>query len=118
MSKSQSRRLDKVAAAIANIGAATFSVGDVLAVGLVDGTCPIGVVEAIDSEFVRLVLMSALTGEFGVRTEIFRRVDIRRMVVAEIMEPDDHEPAGRKVFDTRPLGDFQTTWVSRHKAAT
>ncbi|MFY9341122.1 MAG: HNH endonuclease [Planctomycetota bacterium] len=88
--------------------AIVLAVGDVVALGLSDDRCPVGLIVAIDTEAIRLDLMSFLDGTFGHRTEVVRRVDVERAVVAGMSGPNE--------ADTAPLGEFQTQWRRRRSA--
>jgi len=99
--------------------------GDVAAFGLVSGDCPIGVVDAIDAEFVRLRLWSAIDGTFGHRCIAVRRSKIEKMEFARRISLEEAKARGdfllwgdeteaTPFFDTAKLGPFQTEWVRRH----
>jgi hypothetical protein len=100
----------------------TLRKGDVVALGLTTGACPVGLVEAVDHIGVRLLLMSFLTGYFGDTTRFvpWRQIDEIRHASEE--EDDDDVLVARalggnmkaKVYDTKPLGAFQTFWTYSH----
>lgn len=96
--------------------------GDVVAIGLTTGGCPVGLVESVDRLGVRLALMSFLTGCFEEPRFIpWARMDEVRFAVEET----DSEAIATarafggtgKVFDTKPLGDFQNFWLFRSGCA-
>lgn len=99
----------------------TLRKGDVVALGLTTGACPVGLVEAVDHLGVRLLLMSFLTGYFGdaIRFVPWRQIEEIRHASEE--EDDDEAAAARaiggnsraKVYDTKPLGAFQTLWFHK-----
>lgn len=96
--------------------------GEVVALGLISGECPVGMVSDVSIESVRLELVSFLTGHFGIRTEIIRKSDVERVIVARRMDKREiladgwcEEEASKQWFDIEPLGDFQTKWRKEKK---
>ena len=102
-----------------------FNVGDVVALGLRSGSCPVGLVTAIDDVFVRLDLMSFMDGYFGHRTAVVRIAEVSEAMVAREQSPEEvaverwgenvdqrrvDSVSKTKWFDTEPLGEFQTAW--------
>ena len=97
--------------------------GDVVALGLRGGDCPVGHVDLVTDWGVRLQLMSFLTGFFDQGGLGIRWEDIQRVVYAD-PETDPDEVAfslgltgstKAKVFNIRPLGRFQTNWKKGHE---
>lgn len=104
-----------------------IAAGDVVALGMVNGDCPVGCVEAMDRDFLRLWLFSFLDGTFGHRVIAVRRSDVERMEFArqitkeEATESGDfimwgNETARTRYFDTKRLGAFQSEWKRCHEA--
>lgn len=83
--------------------------GNVYALGLDDGTCPVGLVENADADGVTVELYSWMTGFFGAGELWIYNGSIVRYRAAESWTDE----RGR-VFEMDPLGDFQTRWQERH----
>jgi hypothetical protein len=101
---------------------------DVVAVGLWDGQCPVGIVTDIDDVGVRLDLFSFLDGAFSGAPRMIMWAEVAKIVHAR--EQEDHELVGgsdwltvekaKKIhrsehfFDTIPLENFQSQWRHAH----
>jgi hypothetical protein len=94
-----------------------IQVGDVIALGLHDGTCPVGMVSVVDDRGVRLDLFSFLTGYFGHKVRAVFWTEIATVRHAqEIDNPDSNSTV--PFFDTAALGAFQTEWEARPREAS
>jgi hypothetical protein len=95
---------------------APFQPGDWAALGLQDGRCLVGEIEALDSTWVSLRLKNFLTGGLTETIVAVRWVEVGR---AELAYPEDAEEgggvfgAGRCMQDEH-LGEFQTAWQRVH----
>lgn len=92
----------------------TLKRGDVVALGLRDGYCLVGRIDGIDERWIRLDLLDFLAGLFGLRVELVDRSQVQRVVLARPMGLKEKIAQGYaaadRVYDTDPLGDFQTRW--------
>lgn len=77
--------------------------GEVVALGMRDGRCFIGLVTYLESMFVTLALYSFFTGQFDARKIGIRVTEIDEILWGEEITPD--------LWDIDPLGDFQTQWI-------
>lgn len=84
--------------------------GQVVALGLDGGDCPVGLVEGADEEWVSITLISWIIGMFDGNTIAVRIADVRRMLWADW----GTQRNGRPEFDVEPLGRFQTAWKEQH----
>ncbi|WP_433460634.1 hypothetical protein [Micromonospora sp. CA-248212] len=82
--------------------------GDVLAAGLADGRCPVGIVTTVDDDGFQLDLFSWITGRFSAGTAIVRHEQVREF--SNLAEKD-----GDGVFRMDPLAAFQTAWTEQAK---
>ncbi|WP_328344656.1 hypothetical protein [Micromonospora sp. NBC_00421] len=82
--------------------------GDVLAAGLNDGRCPVGVVTAVDDDTFRLDLYSWPLGSFTAGTMIVRHDQVREFSPLAVQRADG-------VFDMDPLAAFQTAWKDANR---
>lgn len=94
--------------------------GSVVALGMRDGSCPVGVVEGVEDEWATLTLYDWLVGSFcGDERDVFLPdviVALRGTVMSrDEKEEDGHDP-DRKVIWMDPLGAFQTAWTAAVKA--
>ena len=89
-----------------------FRKNQAVALALADGTCPVGLVEYADSEWVSLTLYHWLHCYFSGNTLAVRTRDIERVKWAD-REMED----GWLVYAMDPLADFQTRWVEEPKNA-
>jgi len=87
-----------------------LNVGDCVALGLFDGTCPVGQVEAVNIEWVRIRPKNFLTHYYDLPSEAHRLADIATMVFADA----DVDPESWIVHDDH-LGDFQSAWKKLHR---
>jgi predicted GIY-YIG superfamily endonuclease len=102
-------------------------VGEVYALGLRSGECPVGVVVDVDDEGVSVERMSFMTGCFDCGELWISFCDIASHLRAARMSRQKMELDGwnmcyvdrfiGEMFDTEPLGDFQTEWLNTYKAA-
>lgn len=91
-----------------------LKVNDVAALGLINGQCPIGQVEAVSAMHVRLRPKSFITGSYELPSIVCRLVDIQEMRFASFVGAHD-SITGQPIVDDDHLGDFQTKWQQRHK---
>lgn len=91
-----------------------LSPGKVVALGLDDRTCPVGLITSSDDTWVTVALFSWATGTFGYGERTYRVDDVRRFLIADEMTAGAKRRDGYDVTDTvydmDPLGDFQTAW--------
>lgn len=97
------------------------------ALGLDDGTCPVGLVIEADDEGVTLTMFDWLISMFCGRDEWVPYDAIRRWVRAEKLPPPSkdgqwsdgywREPNCKVVWQMQPLGDFQTRWHEKARTA-
>jgi len=86
--------------------------GKVCALGLSDGTCPVGLVTAGDERGVTMDLFDWICGMF-VGDTIWLKADlIQKWVKAELTA--GHERDKVKDFWMDPLAEFQTNWKRTH----
>lgn len=98
-------------------------VGDVVALGLHDRRCPVGIIDAVSPWGPRLTEMSFMDGTFDQET-----ITVPWSQIAEIRHARPKRTAeldgwgeeryvlnGGTVWHTVPLGDFQTEWVHGHE---
>lgn len=78
--------------------------GDVLAAGLTDGRCPVGIVTAVDGHGFRLDLYSWVARRFSAGTAIVRHGQVREF--SDLAVQDDGG-----VFQMDPLAVFQKAWT-------
>lgn len=108
-------------------GAYPVSVDECVALGLVDSAdvdrpdgrdCPVGLVKSVGPWGVRLSLMSFWSGEFGHATAVvpWHRIAEVRVAALEHEGTEDYDLGkalgATVIYDTKPLGDFQTIWCS------
>jgi hypothetical protein len=86
---------------------APLQVGDWVALGLEDGRCPVGEIEAMDSGWISVRKKSFLTGRLMPDITVVRWVEIVRIEAAY-----REDKSGGEMRDEH-LGDFQAAW---HKA--
>lgn len=89
--------------------------GEAYALGLSDGTCPVGVVAAGDEQGVTLVLFDWICCMFVADTIWVRADLIQKWLQAELTA--GHEKDKVKDFWMDPLGEFQTEWTHTHAQA-
>ncbi len=105
-----------------------LAIGDVVALGLKNGECPIGRVmadsftdERLPFGHVLLGLVNFFTGEIGGTTRLVNMADVVLGKAAGLMSVADKMELGYRsgdvIYDTDPLGDFQTDWKRRHKGS-
>jgi hypothetical protein len=105
-----------------------LAIGDVVALGMKDGSCPVGQVAAdsfsdprLPASTIVLDLLDFWSGYFGATQQIVYMGDVVRGMAAEIMSATDKffegYPKDATVYDTAPLGRFQTRWKNRVTAA-
>lgn len=82
--------------------------GDVLAAGLDNGRCPVGIVTAVDGHSFRLDLYSWPLGQFSAGTAIVRHEQVREF--SDLAVQDDGG-----VFQMDPLAAFQKAWTEAQK---
>jgi hypothetical protein len=78
--------------------------GDVLAVGLDNGRCPVGMVAAVNDHYLRLDLYSWLTREFGAGTAVVGHGQVRGLSNLAVQDGDG-------VYLMEPLRQFQIAWT-------
>lgn len=90
-----------------------IQVGDWAALGLDDGRCPVGQVEAIDETWVSLRLKNFWEGVLTHSVVAVRWSEVRRV---ELAYPEDatKDYNGRRLMDDEHLGTFQTAWQRTH----
>jgi len=82
-------------------------VGDVVAIGLANGGCPVGRVVAVDDRGIRLNKMSWISGYFNMGPEVALWANVVDILHAPELKED--------YFDTERLGLFQTTWHQTYR---
>lgn len=92
----------------ANLDHMPIRPGDVLAAGLDDGRCPVGLVEAVDDRCIRLALYSWILGQFTVGTFTIRHDQVKEFSPLAVQRADG-------VFEMDPLAAFQANWERKHK---
>lgn len=97
-----------------------LKIGEVAALGLDDGSCPVGYVSALTPDWVTLELYSWLSEQFGFRQEIIAMRTILKIAKAPKMTTDEKREAGYgsttdTVFAMDEVGAFQTRWEKDHK---
>jgi hypothetical protein len=100
-----------------------LGVGDVVAIGLRNGQCPVGIIVADSYSDQRLAfgdivlsLYSWMTEEFGHRQQLVRTVEIEQITTTcLISEPGSWRDG---TFDMDPLSEFQTRWLERCKTGS
>lgn len=85
-------------------------IGDCVALGLSDGRCPVGEIEALNSEWLRLRLKNFWTGYYDGEIHVYQFADIEEMRIAPPLD-DPHDP---RTVDDDLLGDFQSEWKAKH----
>lgn len=96
-------------------------VGAAYALGLRDGTCPVGVVVDGDEDGVVISFFDWLVGWFCVPHQWIAAADIARWCKAELADRESLERRGYSVgsnekwFDMEPLARFQTRWTDQHR---
>lgn len=91
--------------------AAVVRVGDVIAAGCTDGTCPVGYVTAVDTHGIRLDLYSWLTGYFTAGPRVVRWPEIA--TIRHATQTSTYASRGDEMFDMEPLAAFQGAWKTR-----
>lgn len=88
---------------------ALLQVGDWAALGLSDGTCPVGQIVAVDEHGIAVQLVSFVSGYLMDRVQI---VPWSLLVKAEAQYPEfvDTDDRGAHVVNLDPLGAFQSDW--------
>lgn len=101
-----------------------LKIGSVYAIGMEDGSCPVGLIIDGDVDGVVITKMSWLTGVFSLPDEWLNADDIVRWIKGEPFEKDHpearmqrilYENAKATVIDCEPLGKFQTAWLEHHE---
>lgn len=92
-----------------------FQTGEVVALGLYSGKCPIGLVAAVKmGRGIKLDLYSFLTGCFGHEVRTIAIPDVKEVVVASLLSGAEKRHLGYdptlKVWDIDPLSAFQSRW--------
>jgi hypothetical protein len=82
--------------------------GDVLAAGLDDGRCPVGIVTAVNDDMFRLDLYSWRLGTFTAGTMIVRHDQVGEFSPLAVQRGDG-------VFDMDPLAAFQAAWKDANR---
>lgn len=88
--------------------------GAVVAMGMKNGECPVGIVTSADDTFVVLDLYSWITGYFGYQTRAYRIGLIDELLFGEVLNDPPKwmvVEKGQVVYDIDPLADFQTRWL-------
>lgn len=92
-------------------------IGEVYAFGLSDGTCPVGLVIAVDEDGVTITPFNWLVSMFCSEDEWICRDLILRWMRAEEMSQGAKRKDGyavdQQVFAMDALGAFQTKWLNR-----
>lgn len=82
-------------------------VGQVVALGLDRERCPVGFVDAVDDEFVTLLLSDWVTGRFSAGEQAVRLNDIQEIHWAH---GELDEQLDMINYDMEPLAKFQDNW--------
>src|SRR5207248_172279 len=97
-----------------------LSIGDVYAIGLANGECPVGRVgRGYGADEVVVYLFNWITGTFGEPMRISAK-DIREVRHAVVMTEEERTEKGyaaEMVFNMDPLADFQNHWTREHQAS-
>lgn len=101
-----------------------LSLKDVVAVGLADKRCVVGVVDRVTEFGPRLALCNFWDGLFGPECTSVRWTDIVEIHHAAPYDEDDEEVALARalykskgpVYNTDPLGEFQVFWTKGQAA--
>ncbi|MFG1846852.1 hypothetical protein [Micromonospora carbonacea] len=78
--------------------------GDVLAVGLDNGKCPVGIVTAANADMFRLDLYSWPLGRFTAGTMVIKFEQVQEIAPLAVQDDDG-------VYQMEPLREFQTSWT-------
>ena len=95
-----------------------LSIGDVYAIGLADGECPVGRVgRGYGSDEVVVYLYDWLTNTFGASLRIDGRQirDVRHAVLLTDEQKAEQGYGDQMVFDMDPLAEFQNEWKRQHE---
>ncbi|MER7166797.1 hypothetical protein ABT336_12135 [Micromonospora sp. NPDC000207] len=77
--------------------------GDVIAVGLDNGRCPVGRITGVNDFYIRLALYSWITRRFTAGEAVLRHGQVREFSPLAVQDDDD-------VYDMEPLRQFQVAW--------
>jgi predicted GIY-YIG superfamily endonuclease len=93
-------------------------VGEMYALGLDDGSCPVGYVTSLDEDGVSLELFSFLLGMTDGDVRWFRYSDIRRWARGYRLSKEQarergYSPPLDNIWDMGPLETFQEIWLKR-----
>jgi len=99
-----------------------FQKGDVVAIGLDNGECPVGMVGAVDDDGYLIWLFSFLTGCFDYGERWINDSQVRSFRLGRLLTDEAKREQGYRlddgdVWDCEPLGNFQTAWKRRHADA-
>jgi len=89
-------------------------VGDFVALGLSSGSCPVGMVAAMDEVWISVRLMDFGWGNATDVVEVHRWADVEQIRAAYREDAEVDDVDGRAHLDTDPLGEFQTAWQRAH----
>lgn len=78
--------------------------GDVLAVGLDNSKCPVGIVAAVNNDMFRLDLYSWVVRRFTAGTIVIRFEQVREFSPLAVQDEYD-------VYQMEPLAEFQKAWT-------
>jgi predicted GIY-YIG superfamily endonuclease len=86
--------------------------GDVIAVRLTDGSCPVGIVKAINDRGIRLRLYAWISGYFDLQVRVvFWDCVVDILHARERYDSTAEDP----IFEMDPLGDFQSAWERQNR---
>jgi len=103
-----------------------LEMGRVYAIGCDDGECPVGMVEGLDGDGVSISQLNWIVGIFDDVIWVPYKA-IRRWTRADVekVTPGKRASDGfwygdmvKELHLTEPLGDFQTRWLEKHRAAS
>lgn len=91
-------------------------IGECVALGLFTGECPIGMVEAVDERFIRLVLKDQMSGYYGGPSRAFRVVDVDTIYYAWVKETKIGSLSGEvtRYIEDEHLDRFQERWFKKY----
>jgi hypothetical protein len=89
-----------------------FQIGDMVALGLRDGRCPVGGIAAMDGTWISLRLKNFFDGATTEKVVAVRWEEIERVELA-YREDSIEGPMGEELQDEH-LGEFQSAWQRHH----
>lgn len=122
---------------LGSIGEAPGTAEDeVVALGLRDGRCPVGMIKVWTDHRVELSLYSFMSDTFGYQRASYSTADVDEVRYARVLTPHEMRKQGYRapedptefakvlaqdggpVWDMNPLAQFQTQWKHRHGLAS